>query len=219
MRDGYRPDYVIFYDGIADIYGAYQGGIAGHLHYSFSLREKFKKKELTPTQHFVIGFSGMVKKYSKIYGELAKIIRRFEPPKSEFQEVGHQYSELELRELSKGVVEYYANSLDLLDKLSKAYGFKYLCFWQPVSFTEDKLTDSEASTDVRLQDKALINLHRYTQDYLRTKTFPHFYNISDALKGRTESVYIDFAHISEEGNALVANKIVEIFKKEHLSDE
>jgi hypothetical protein len=216
LRDGYRPDYVIFYDGIADIYGAYQGGVPGHLHYSFSLREKLQRQEFTAIQHFLNGFKEILKNYSKIYVELVKINRKLDPPESAFQEVGHHYNDSQLSELSKEVVEYYAKSLKMLDNLSKVYGFKYICFWQPVSFTEENLGEEDAKIDVRFQDEALIKLHKYTQDYLNSKTYPHFYNISDVLNGKVNSYYIDFAHISEEGNEIVANKIVSIFEKEYL---
>jgi len=219
LRDGNIPDYVIFYDGIADVYGAYQSGVPGHLHYSFSLRNKFKEKEISNMQHMVIAVTNILKKYSKIYNELLKINRRLDPPQSMFQEFAHNYDDNKLRKLSEGIVGYYGKSLMLLDNLSKSYGFKYICFWQPVSFTGEKITDEEVKSDIRFQDKSLIKLHRYTVDYLKTRTFPHFYNISDIFDTKTKSYYIDFAHITEEGNEVVADKIVSIFEKEYLSNE
>ncbi len=219
LRDGYRPDYVVFYDGIADIYGAYQSGVPGHLHYSYSLRNKFKENKISGIRLIMIGMTNILTEYSKIYNELIKINRRLDPPQSMFQEVAHSYDDKELRELSKGIVEYYGKSLMLLDNLSKSYGFKYICFWQPVSFTGTNVTDEETKSDVRFQDKALIKLHRYTLEYLKTKLFPHFFNISDILDGKTKSYYIDFAHITEEGNEVVADEIVSLFKKEYLSNE
>jgi hypothetical protein len=219
LRDGYRPDYVIFYDGIADIYGAYQSGVPGHLHYSYSLRNKFKENKISNLQHIMIGITNILKEYSRIYNELIKINRRLDPPQSMFQEVAHNYDDKELRELSRGIVEYYGKSLMLLDNLSKSYGFKYICFWQPVSFTGANITDEEIKSDVRFQDNSLIKLHKYTLEYIKTKSFPHFYNISDVFSDKTKSYYIDFAHITEEGNEVVADKIISLFEKEYLSNE
>jgi len=48
LKEGYRPDYVIFYDGINDVYGAYQSGIPGTPHNVLIFREKLGAA--SPTQ-------------------------------------------------------------------------------------------------------------------------------------------------------------------------
>jgi len=45
---------------------------------------------------------------------------------------------------------------------------------------------------------------------------PHFYDLSQALRGRQKPYYIDFVHLNEEGNEIIAEKMGEIFEKEFL---
>ena len=216
LRDGYRPDYVFFY-GWADIYNAYQVGKPGTLHWSFSIRSRMK--EYSPWEHLSVGVKSVLRKYSMLYKELVKIKKKFSPPESQFLEAAHSYSDDELKALVDDTVDYSSGSYELLDKLSKDYGFKYMLFWMPMIFTEDKLTEEEASVDVRLQDEALTGIYRFADEAYRTGLFPHFYNVTDVLKGRTKTYYIDIGHLSEEGNAVVADRIFSIFKKEYLINE
>jgi lysophospholipase L1-like esterase len=223
LREGYRPDYVIFYDGINDVYNAYQGGVAGSLSNFFLISERLRKAEqLTNTGHILVVIKNILNKYSIMYREWRKIKKRIDPPESNFQEVAHFYSDDKLQKLCKDIIEYYSKSLKLLDDLSRIYGFKYICFWQPVAFTEDKMTNEESDIfdiRIRLQDRSLKKLFWCARDYLRQKSFPHVYDISNALRGRTKPYYWDWAHLTEEGNEVVANKIVEIFEKEFLLNE
>lgn len=219
LRDGHRPDYVIFYDGANDVYTSYQSGEPGHLSNWFSLSERLKKTKMSNTGHLLAVFENLIGKYSMIYRELSKIGTKINPPEVHFQEVAHSFNDDELRKLSEDFVEYYTKSFELLDNLSKIYGFKYLCFWQPVVFTEEKLTDEESNIDVRLQDESLGKLFIYSRDSLKTKSLPHFYDITDVFRGRTKTYYWDWAHLTEDGNEVVADKIVSIFEKEYLLNE
>lgn len=216
LRDGHRPDYVFFY-GWADIYNAYQAGKPGTLHFSFSIRTRMK--ELSDMQQIWLGVTNILDRYSMIYKELMKWNKKLDPPESQFFEVAHSYSDDELKALVDDTVDYSSGSYELLDKLSKDYGFKYMLFWMPMIFTEDKLTEEEARVDVRLQDEALTRIYRFADEAYRTGLFPHFYNVTDALKGRTKTYYIDIGHLSEEGNAVVADRVFSIFKKEYLINE
>jgi len=100
---------------------------------------------------------------------------------------GTKFTGNELQLLGQGIIEYYKNSKLLLEKLSKAYNFKYLCFWQPVIFIEKKVTDEEASCDIRNCDEALGKLYRYVNDRLSETSISHFFNISDAVSVRTKT--------------------------------
>jgi hypothetical protein len=214
LRNGHRPDYVIFYSG-TDVYSSYQSGSPGTLHYAYLFREK--GKELSDFQHIRIGMTNLIRRYSRIYGELTKIKNKLNPPASQFQEAAHNFSDNELRELSVGIVNYIDDSFKLVEKLSEAYGFKYLFFWAPVAFTENKLLDEEK--DLRLNDESLRKLYRYTKEDVDGVSIPHFYDISDALAERTKAYYLDSGHITEEGNEVIAKKIVSIFEKEYLNSD
>ena len=123
LRDGARPNFVIFYDGFNDVYGSYQSGKPGTLHNIGQLREKLEEK---PRQLYWQAvkdwFQENIFLYSKVF------CRFFQQPEKRFREVGAGFTDEQLKTLAAGTVQYYAQSLALLDHLSQAYGFKYVCF-------------------------------------------------------------------------------------------
>lgn len=216
LREGHKPDYVFFYDGVNDVYGAYQSGMAGNIQNLSIIRERSKEK--SNIKLMWIGVTGIFRNHCMIYRAVREISAFFSQQR-EFQEVASKYSEKELKLLSDSISEHYVKSMELLDRLAQAYGFRYICFWQPVLFLEKKLIDEEAKVDPRLNDKALRKIYKYTTDSLMAKSPSHFFDISNALSDRTESCYIDFCHLSEEGNELIASKIFQIFEREFQLDE
>jgi len=207
LKEGHRPAYVIFYDGANDVYGSYRTGVSGSLLDPLGLRDDSVTRK-RPIEHFWLGVSGLLAKYSKIYQYMSKITTVMSSS-PQFPEVGATYSDEQLRYLAEGVVEDYATSQSVLDHLAKAYGFEYLTFWQPVTLLEDHLFDEE-KTDIRVGDAALARLHKYVRRALDARTLPNHYDLSDTFRDRTTTVYVDYCHLSEEGNALVATRIYEI---------
>lgn len=216
IRDGHRPDYVIFY-GWMDIYNAYRAGRPGVLHWTHV--NQLKPKQLSDFQNIGLAFSNILKKYSMIYKELMKWNSKLSPNESPYTEVAHTYSDVELQGLLEGTIEYFSKSYDILNNLSKIYGFKYISFWMPIIYTEEKLTEEEKTVDPRLNDDGINKIYRLANEAFKTNSFSHFYNVSDVLKGRTKTYYLDSGHLSEEGNEVVATRLVSIFEKEYLLNE
>ena len=141
----------------------------------------------------------------RLQGMLSKVI---------FQDSLSSYDEDKIKILSTKIVRDYSISMQILDQLAKIYNFRYICFWQPVIFTETKVNPEDALGDPRLNDKALGKLFQFTNTLLNDKSLTNFYNLSDALSGRTERVYVDFVHLTEGGNEVVAKRISDILIKE-----
>jgi hypothetical protein len=109
--------------------------------------------------------------------------------------------------------------MDFLDRLSRVYGFKYICFWQPNIFTEKTVMEKERRIDPRQEDKTLRKLCVYTNEYVQQEKIPHFYMLNDVLGNRPEAVYLDIAHISEQGNEIIAQSIYHYLQKDLLSQD
>ena len=173
LRDGARPDYVIFYDGFNDVYGAYQSGKPGTLHNIAQLREKLTSK---PRQLYWQAIKEWLKEnvymYSKVFS------RFFQPPERRFREVGAGFSDQELQALAAGTVQYYTQSMTLLDHLAQTYSFQYVCFWQPALFTETRVLPQETRADERLEDKNFARLYRFTNQYLAEHPLPRHFSPS-----------------------------------------
>ena len=108
--------------------------------------------------------------YNKIF------CRFFQAQELRFREAGAGFSDQDLKHLAAGTVQYYTQSMMLLDHLARAYGFKYACFWKPALFTEARVLPQETRADVRLEDKKFARLYRFTNQYLADHPLPnHFY--------------------------------------------
>lgn len=212
LREGSRPDYVIFYDGFNDVYGAYQSGQAGALHNAAQMRDKLQSK---PRQLYWKAVKEWFQEHVYLYDKVFYKLYLHFHPEERYREVGVRLTDQELQELAAALFQYYAQSLDLLNHLSQAYGFKYACFWQPALFTEAQVLPQETRIDVRLGDKQFGKLYKFTNQYLAQHPLsPHFYNLADAVSQRTQTCYLDLVHMTEAGYGMVAEGILEVLQKE-----
>jgi lysophospholipase L1-like esterase len=215
LRDDARPNFVIFYDGFNDVYGAYQSGKPGTLHNIAQLREKLTSK---PRQLYWQAVKEWFQEHVYLYGKVRSLF--FQRPGKRFQEVGAGFNDQQLRDLAAGTGQYYEQSMALLDHLSQAYGFNYVCFWQPALFTEAKVLPQERRVDVRLEDKNFARLYQFTNQYLaQHPPSSHFYNLTDVLSGRTQPCYVDLVHLTEKGYGLVADRMEKILRKDFALED
>lgn len=220
LRDGHRPDYVIFYDGINDVFCARTWGNPGATFMLSQIRDTLGTGWGT-----VRGTPSMARTISSAVSDLSKqsMITRVisllaNRPQAELPASASGYTEEQLQQLSAGIAAYYTESMDLLERLAESYGFRYACFWQPNSCLEAQLTDEEASYAYR-NDGAYCGLHRMTAECLTAEPPPLFFDVSDALGNRTGTCYVDSSgHLSEEGNRLVATRIYNVFEQLYLEE-
>jgi lysophospholipase L1-like esterase len=214
LRDGHRPTLVIFYDGVNDVYASYQSGVPGTIQNEDIIRKKLK---LNSAYQLIKEGAKIILSQSKIidFRKLKSLF--FQTP--QFHEIASTYDDDRLNSLADGIVREYAQSRAMLDQLAKSYSFAYVCLWQPVIFTENSTKSTEGEGEKRQQDKTLAFLYRKVNDKLKNTPMPHFYDLSDALRERVDPVYIDFCHLSEEGNSLIARKIYPIIQKNLSSSQ
>ncbi|OGQ05658.1 MAG: hypothetical protein A2W61_00700 [Deltaproteobacteria bacterium RIFCSPLOWO2_01_44_7] len=215
LREGQRPDYVIFYSGANDVLVTYQNGKADVTNGPTNLQNI--EEGTTHGEEILNGIKGLLYDHSKIYRALLRIVTLFVPPTE--ADAAPKYDETFLTSLTKDFVEFYAKSHDLLDHLSKIYHFQYLSFWQPILFTKQDPTEEETKLmrDPRFFDnETLADLYRKIGRELPKKGFPHFFKVSHVIWGNGNSQFLDWCHLSEEGNEIIAKKMAEIFEKEFL---
>jgi lysophospholipase L1-like esterase len=197
LQRGKVPDLVIFYDGVNDVYAAYQSGVAGipenewkrEMEYNLSnrygqLRRLFLLKSL---DEFYLGRK--IKELSQKL-ELTTMKRKINDG------------------LEKKIVEIYLNNLKIIDGISKTYGFKTMYYWHPIIYYKNYLTNFEEYYN---NDDEMKKLYFKTYDILRQEkpilARYNFYDISDILADSKESLYIDYCHLNEEGNKEIAERI------------
>lgn len=216
LRDGHRPNYIIFYDGINDVYATYQSGKVANIQNLELISNRLADSRSNPS--FFRQLNNLIETLlsKSMTLKSLKLINTifYSQKENKYSEVAAGYTELQLKLLGEEIVNNYIKSIHILDKLSHIYGFKYLCFWQPVIFTKNRVTDEEASY-LRYADKKLTQLFLSVNERFSNISISHFYNISDALRNKAETYYIDFCHLMEGGNEIVANKIYVFFEREY----
>ena len=195
LRKGNIPDYVIFYDGINDVYSAYQEEAAGYPQnianrkFEYGLRDKFNI--IRPIFN----------------GNFVTLLR----------ETMHYFSPKETKkidnsdELSDEVIDIYFGNKRIIDGLGKEYNFTVFYFWQPTIFTKRQLSENEKSFDPKIDENFALEVYSKIKLYNNSD---NFYDISDIFEDINDSVYVDFCHISEEGNEMIADRIVNVIKED-----
>lgn len=208
LREGRRPEIVVLYDGVNEVSTAYHNGQAGIIGLAPELQTLLEWKRRSYVEQMGSIVKEAVVHHSMIYRSVDKLIRLFQHNPS--PSAARHYEEQELERLSQDIITYYIASLNLVEKLSTIYDFQYICFWPPVIYTKNQLTEEEKNVNVEVKDEKLRKLYLDTYEAIKKLPLPHFYDLSEALNSCNTTLYSDFCHLSEEGNEIVANAIAEV---------
>ena len=112
--------------------------------------------------------------------------------------------------LAEDVVRLYRGNLEILDALSRHYGFRYSAYWQPVVFSKRDPSRYEQTQIDKMEyvRSFFLDVYRRVAADSALRANPHFHNLSDIFDG-AGPVYLDFCHITERGNGIVARRIYE----------
>ena len=127
----------------------------------------------------------------------------------DIQGAASRYSVAQLDSLAGAVAGNYARSHALLDGLSRSFGFNHVCFWQPNIYLEESLTQEEQSYAAHADTK-LRRLHKMVRERLRTRRMWNVHDLTHAMHGHEETVYIDHCHLTETANDTIAGLIVRV---------
>ncbi|MGC2524614.1 MAG: hypothetical protein WA417_18580, partial [Stellaceae bacterium] len=121
---------------------------------------------------------------------------------------------LDMAGLAQDVVALYIQNLRLIRTLAREYGFRPVFFWQPVITTKRNKTLDEQRWErdythdpaarVRLYT-AIVDKRRDCRDLAEAADAVDLSALFDAW---TDPVYIDLYHLSEAGNAAVAEAML-----------
>ena len=157
---------------------------------------------------------GNILSNSAIYQIIGKVADVASPEK-EPQRIGLEYDDSELQLLAQAISADYLESAELLDRLAQVYGFEYGLFWQPCVHTKKTVSDEEIRIDdPSMSDTVLAELYKRTTDSLAAESPLHFFDITDVFGSDSKVIFIDWSHVSEEGNEEIANRIYQIFTAE-----
>lgn len=209
LKEGKIPDYAIFFDGVNDIYAAYQNGKTGVVQNVGMNRKKLKMSLFELMREQV---SEIINNDFLTYKTLKKMTTP--APKGGGIEgvVGSHYNKQELTVLAENIVADYQKNMEVVKSLAKSYGFRYFFVWQPMIFNTNSLTEEERSYH-NWKDEKMVFLHQKVESIIKKKKYDHFYNFSSIFDHKQKTMYIDFAHLSEEGNEVPAEALYQILQR------
>ena len=209
LRSGYRPSKVVFIDGCNDVYGAHRAGKAGLNgfvpemdRFLQSIGHSYPRRVFDATTEWITTKS--------IIGRNLQRVADFVLNRKQADHGTAQYSNAQLLELSSAIIENYIASHTLLADLAARYKFDYYCFLQAMIYTKATLTEEERTGDPKLNDPQFKFLFQTFYDTLEHRSLSNVYSLGNVLDGEHETCFLDFCHVTERANRLIARKVFEV---------
>jgi lysophospholipase L1-like esterase len=210
LKSGARIDIAVFYDGVNEMACAEQTGRADGLFNEARRRAEFNL--LHPERwDALIAAAGMA-----LLPRTLRYLRRLtgSPLRGPFPALETDLSQRDLAALASAVVANYFANLQQIRLLAAGYGFRVVFFWQPVITT--KLTKSRDeqrfAADYTHQLDERRRLYNAVIDQRRVhpglEAAADVVDLSALFDEVAEPVYIDLYHLSEGGNAAVAEAML-----------
>ena len=134
LQSGYRPDIVIFYDGVNDTTSALLEREAGLTTNEINRRREFNL--LQSPARLAGAFLGKVVQDSGSYRFAQAVGRRFTRGDNR---IGQPVAESARGRLACEVVRRYEANVEIVERLGRQYSFRAFFYWQPVVFTKRAL--------------------------------------------------------------------------------
>ncbi len=205
LREGNVPDVVVFYDGINDVISAIHNKVAGIPHNEYRRRAEFNLLSRSRAGDYNREFLSRCVNHSATVRITRAVLRRIGPNKTvaEAKQVAKRGSP----ELAAGVTNAYMKNIEIVKLLADQYGFAALFYLQPVIFGKSKLSPYE-----QMQIEAATPYREFFDSCYgaiarEAGQVDGFRDISGILAGCEEPCFLDFMHVDEEANGLVAESI------------
>jgi hypothetical protein len=114
--------------------------------------------------------------------------------------------------LGKEVVDVYLRNFQTVQALGASYRFAHLFYWQPTIYGKPTLSDFEKIELARRQPQRKFFTMTYgilREQTSRARYDKSFHDLSDFFSRMENGVHIDWAHVSERGNAAVSRVMAE----------
>ncbi len=204
LQTGYRPDLVIFYDGVNDTTSAWLEGEAGVTTNEQNRRAEFNllhsPSRLAASLIVKLVHDSASYRFAQIVGSRLGAARNV-PDQPTPAKGAHA--------LAAEVVRRYRANVDIVEKLGKEYGFETLFYWQPVVFDKLELTPFETEEARRFEWARgfFAEVYGGVRSSFKAGGDAHFHDLSRLFAGTPEFIFIDYCHTTESGNRKVAEAI------------
>lgn len=208
LQKGNAPDIAVFYDGINDVRAAYQHRTAG-----LTARDDRRRAEHNLLRdHRRLRNAYLKSLRRQMWGfdlATAAVRRRIWPSRPKMTPHPERAVPVE-DDLEQEVLQVYEANMKTVEGVAQVSGMTTRFYWQPVIFTKKRPTRHE--TQEARRHAYLGDFHLGVYDRVRSMTqWPKdhpFRDLSATLDDVEGPCYLDYCHITEEGNDLIAREIV-----------
>jgi hypothetical protein len=213
LQSGNVPDLVIFYDGVNDVYAAYQSGRPTHQNFN-QIAAKIESQNPPPSIVDGIKSTNSFRLLERLVAQLGQ-----KPPHSQAL-VTYKTMGVDTATLSDSVVETYLNNYKVVDALAQEHGFRFFFFWQPVISIGHKPLTSEEQDMRRQMEPALIELYEAVYRRVRhvAEKYENLHYIAEIFDSIDSEIWIDDVHVTPVGNRLIAEKMFGVITGRNLLD-
>lgn len=198
LQEGNIPDLVIFYDGVNDVYAALQSGVAGLPQNEWKRRTEYNLTNRYNQLRRL--FVDMTLDRFCLGAKLKGLGARLQPPANRTLK----------EDLEQDIFRTYLANLKAVDALGRAFGFTTLFYWQPVIYFKPHLSDFERKFT---GEEPMQTVYQKTYALARSEAGrlqPYrFHDISAIFAESTAPLYVDYCHVNETGNGLIARRMAQ----------
>lgn len=218
LRAGNVPDYVVFYDGFNDVWGAYESGAAGGHHSQEVIAARVEGRPeafapVSPLRAILMNTNSFLL-ISSLRGRINETTSQVENLTT-YETMG-----IDTDSLARDIVETYIGNCQVARSLGESYGFRCIFVWQPTVWYGDKsLTDVErliirggeefflAGADPAFRELLCSAYELYENSLADTLPFVSLAGIFD---DEVNEVYTDYsgAHVNPEANRAIAGRLL-----------
>ncbi len=201
LQAGYRPEVVLFYDGVNDTTSALLEGEAGLTTNEVNRRSEFNL--LQSPGRLASALATKVVMDSASY-RFARAVRRRITGADEPSRTAHLSEPIAA--LAEQVVRRYEANVALAASLGREFGFRPLFFWQPTVFTKPSRVPVEQEEAKRYawSEPMFRAVYGGMRASTTLKATPVFHDVSTIFADAKELIFIDYCHTTETANATIA---------------
>jgi lysophospholipase L1-like esterase len=210
LKQGQRPDIVLFYDGINEMVCAEQTRAADRVMHEAARRAEFNIFYTDRRTDLVAaGLIAAMPRTVRRLRELTGLSLEGPLPAGRID-----LAAVDIPRLARDVIEVYAANLRVIRLLAGAYGFRPLFFWQPVITTKRDKTADERFFEAEFTGDLEARRRLFSAVIDAQRRHPELAGAADAIDlsrlfdEYARPVYIDLYHLSEAGNASVADAML-----------
>ena len=201
-----RPDIVVFYDGTDEIFMP-DPGAPKDVHQGYR-----RFRELLDTARAEA-------KPGLLFLSKSNTVRALDLLSQKIHSSGSKRKRslpgAEAEAVAKQSLDNYQKNLDITDALARAYGFQAYYLWYPTSSFGNKPLTPEERESVQHEMSEIpsrFELKQITYAMCSKINRSNFYYLGNALDHEQRRIYLDGAHLTAEGNGIMAGTIFQILR-------